>query len=261
MAIPLGRPSPGASRDLPGRLTRKPAFPPWRERRPYLVLLPVGFTVPPPLPAPRCALTAPFHPHPQARGPGGQTALCGTFPGVAPAGHYPAPCFRGARTFLPRVAPGAAIRPPDPSLNVAPPRPRFQAPRNRRQQAVQAGERLPVGHAVDAGRPEMALKGRDHQARAVRRGGRLAPRRSRSGRGRPAAATRGARRAGARGAAKGRRPRRQGAPSRTARRGPACARARRRCARARARGGIGQRSRIARHSAMQAAYCASVNGR
>ncbi len=28
--------------------------------------------------------------------------LCGAFPGVAPAGRYPAPCFRGARTFLPR---------------------------------------------------------------------------------------------------------------------------------------------------------------
>ena len=27
-------------------------------------------------------------------------AFCGTFPGVAPAGRYPAPCFRGARTFL-----------------------------------------------------------------------------------------------------------------------------------------------------------------
>src|ERR1700693_4830398 len=27
--------------------------------------------------------------------------FCGTFPGVAPAGGYPAPCFRGARTFLP----------------------------------------------------------------------------------------------------------------------------------------------------------------
>ncbi len=27
-------------------------------------------------------------------------ALCGTFPGVAPAGRYPAPYFRGARTFL-----------------------------------------------------------------------------------------------------------------------------------------------------------------
>ena len=30
---------------------------------PYLVLLPVGFTVPPPLPETRCALTAPFHPY------------------------------------------------------------------------------------------------------------------------------------------------------------------------------------------------------
>ena len=29
-------------------------------------------------------------------------AFCGTFPGVTPAGRYPAPCFRGARTFLPR---------------------------------------------------------------------------------------------------------------------------------------------------------------
>jgi hypothetical protein len=66
MAIPLGRPLPDASRDLPGRLARKPAFPPQRERRPYLVLLPVGFTVPSPSPATRCALTAPFHPHPQA---------------------------------------------------------------------------------------------------------------------------------------------------------------------------------------------------
>ncbi len=28
-------------------------------------------------------------------------AFCGTFPGVTPAGRYPAPCFRGARTFLP----------------------------------------------------------------------------------------------------------------------------------------------------------------
>ncbi len=30
--------------------------------RPYSVLLPVGFTLPPPLPGARCALTAPFHP-------------------------------------------------------------------------------------------------------------------------------------------------------------------------------------------------------
>ena len=86
MAIPLERPLPDASRDLPGRLARKPAFPPQRERRPYLVLLPVGFTVPSPSPAPRCALAAPFHPRPQVQNPGGQTAFCGTFPGVAPPG-------------------------------------------------------------------------------------------------------------------------------------------------------------------------------
>ena len=33
---------------------------------PYLVLLRVGFTLPPPLPTERCALTAPFHPYPGA---------------------------------------------------------------------------------------------------------------------------------------------------------------------------------------------------
>ena len=32
--------------------------------RPYSVLLPVGFTLPPLLPDARCALTAPFHPYP-----------------------------------------------------------------------------------------------------------------------------------------------------------------------------------------------------
>gem|GEM_PF-2761370 len=31
----------------------------------------------------------------------GRFAFCGTFPRVAPAGRYPAPCSRGARTFLP----------------------------------------------------------------------------------------------------------------------------------------------------------------
>src|SRR6184192_1057144 len=74
--------------------------------RSYLVLLPVGFTLPPPLPAARCALTAPFHPYrpPDPRmGPdqARRYVFCGTFPGVAPAGRYPAPCLRGARTFLP----------------------------------------------------------------------------------------------------------------------------------------------------------------
>ena len=70
-------------------------------RRPYLVLLPVGFAMPLPLPVARCALTAPFHPYPLPRRGNGRFAFCGTFPRVAPAGRYPAPYFRGARTFLP----------------------------------------------------------------------------------------------------------------------------------------------------------------
>ena len=56
-------------------------------RRPYSVLLPVGFTVPVPLPVPRWALTPPFHPYPSPRERlAGRFAFCGTFPGVAPAG-------------------------------------------------------------------------------------------------------------------------------------------------------------------------------
>src|SRR4249920_2760248 len=42
--------------------------------------------------------------------------LCGTFPGVAPAGRYPAPYVDGARTFLScglSTIAGAAVRPTD----------------------------------------------------------------------------------------------------------------------------------------------------
>ena len=42
--------------------------------------------------------------------------LCGTFPGVTPAGRYPAPYVDGARTFLSRslsTVAGAAVRPTD----------------------------------------------------------------------------------------------------------------------------------------------------
>ena len=47
---------------------------------------------------------------------GKRFVLCGTFPGVAPAGRYPAPYVDGARTFLPRslsTVAGAAVRPTD----------------------------------------------------------------------------------------------------------------------------------------------------
>jgi hypothetical protein len=64
--IPLGRRLPVASSNLPGRpdqdIDPGPCARAPNPRRPYSVLLPVGFTVPPPLPATRCALTAPFHP-------------------------------------------------------------------------------------------------------------------------------------------------------------------------------------------------------
>src|ERR1700694_6293717 len=71
-----------------------------------------------PLPDPRCALTAPFHPYraEAPKGEGGRFVLCGTVPGVAPAGRYPAPYVDGARTFLPghlSVIAGAAVRPTD----------------------------------------------------------------------------------------------------------------------------------------------------
>jgi len=109
MAIPLGRPLPSASRDRPGRRRGNTAAG-CPACRPYLVLLPVGFAVPLPLPVARWALTPPFHPYPSGE-PGRRFVFCGTFPGVAPAGRYPAPCLRGARTFLAERLPARRSHP------------------------------------------------------------------------------------------------------------------------------------------------------
>jgi hypothetical protein len=86
------------------RLAHGPGFPP------YLVLLRVGFTLPPSLLPERCALTAPFHPYPFQGQPEGHSlkgryVFCGT---SRPRDLKPAsrtlsgtlPC--GVRTFLPR---------------------------------------------------------------------------------------------------------------------------------------------------------------
>ena len=88
-SIHLGRASPRGSSSQPGDLTH----PRWdtgtgNPRPPYSALLRMGFTVPPPFPEGRCALTAPFHPYPRAYR--GRSTLCGTFPRVATAGSYPA---------------------------------------------------------------------------------------------------------------------------------------------------------------------------
>jgi len=115
MTIHLGRLSPAASRDLPGwRPGNRPAaqggaIPIWscsrrglpcrlcRQRRGALLPHPFTLTV-------------------FGWGRRRRFAFCGAIPGVSPAGRYPAPYFRGARTFLSHPARGrteAAIRPSD----------------------------------------------------------------------------------------------------------------------------------------------------
>ncbi len=99
MTIHLGRPLPDASRDLPEDRCGKAPVQTALNAPSYLVLLPVGFAVPLPLPVARCALTAPFHPY-RSRRAGGLLSVALSL-GLTPAGRYPAPFFRGARTFLP----------------------------------------------------------------------------------------------------------------------------------------------------------------
>ena len=110
-AIPLGRRLRVASGDQPGRRSgngsqgrpcaapirscSRRGLPCRRRRRRRGALLPHPFT-----------LTR------TRANPAGRFAFCGAIPGVAPAGRYPAPCFRGARTFLSRK--GAAVRPTGP---------------------------------------------------------------------------------------------------------------------------------------------------
>ena len=65
MTIPLGCASLRTSARPTRTTMRKRIFRHNPNGRPYLVLLQVGFTLPPLLPAARCALTAPFHPYQQ----------------------------------------------------------------------------------------------------------------------------------------------------------------------------------------------------
>ena len=74
---------------------------PGRAILPYLVLLRVGFSLPLRLPATRCALTAPFHPYQQVRGPAGGTFSVAL---IRKAGFEPA---------LPAVSRHAALWRPD----------------------------------------------------------------------------------------------------------------------------------------------------
>jgi len=109
--IPLGRRLPVASSNLPGRPDQDidPGSYACAQtpRRPYSVLLPVGFTVPPPLPATRCALTAPFHP---CRGQTQRTAAVSFSVALSQA------CTR--RTLSGTVCPWSPDFPPTPPFGI-----------------------------------------------------------------------------------------------------------------------------------------------
>ena len=116
--IHLGRASPRGSSSQPGDLTHSR----WdartgNPRSPYLALLRMGFTVPPPFPEERCALTAPFHPYPRPIGGGLlSAALSLALPRPGVTRH--AAC-RGVRTFLQDRNPSG--RPPPPAAPSIPP--------------------------------------------------------------------------------------------------------------------------------------------
>ena len=114
--IPLGRASRRASRDQPGRRGGN-ASAPLRARPSLFGLAPGG--VYPAAPVARgavrsCRTVSPFpagRPMGSMRSLRGRFVFCGTVPGVAPAGGWPAPYSRGARTFLCCLATAAAVRP------------------------------------------------------------------------------------------------------------------------------------------------------
>ena len=124
MAIHLGRLLPAASCNRPGRQAGNAPItaPIWfcsrwglpchRRYRPCGALLPHPFTLTPCPREPFCVLLAQSRSFRQDHGCWQRRfTFCGTFPGVPPAGYYPAPYFRGARTFLFALCEHLAKRP------------------------------------------------------------------------------------------------------------------------------------------------------
>jgi len=100
MTIHLGRPLLSASSNQPGR--RPGNLPGIASRRcllpPLFGFAPGGVYHAAPVASRAVRSYRTLSPLPRTNP--GRFAFCGTFPGVAPAGRYPAPCFLGARTFL-----------------------------------------------------------------------------------------------------------------------------------------------------------------
>ena len=97
MAIPLGRPLPAASSNQPGQRSGDGSKV-FSVRTPYVA--PIRFCSRWGLPCrPCCHGRGALLPH-RFTLASRRFVFCGAFPGVSPAGRYPAPCLRGARTFL-----------------------------------------------------------------------------------------------------------------------------------------------------------------
>ena len=83
--------------------------------RPYSVLLPVWFAMPGPLPDPRCALTAPFHPccplYSSPASGGGQGGGSGSFSVALSLGSPPPDVIRHRMSMEPGLSSPAAFRP------------------------------------------------------------------------------------------------------------------------------------------------------
>ncbi len=108
--IHLGRPLPDASRNQPGRLAWKSAG--VSSASSLFGFAPGGVYHAGPVAGPAVGSYPTFSPLPQAHLR--RFDLCGTIPEVTLAGHYPAPYFHGARTFLPcTLNARAAARPTD----------------------------------------------------------------------------------------------------------------------------------------------------
>jgi hypothetical protein len=117
--IPLDRPLPDGSRDLPGRLgRRRPAGLLDQRDAPIWSCSRRGLPCRPGYPVRGGLLPHPFTLTISANGCERRFAFCGAIPRVTPGGRYPPPCRRGARTFLPpwRLSPlrRATARPSDP---------------------------------------------------------------------------------------------------------------------------------------------------
>src|SRR5215472_11093172 len=168
MAIHLGRSLPNASRDRPERRRGRPA----RRRRPKPRRLPLLLGLAPGGVYPAAAVAGSavrsyrtISPLPPAtsRAAGSAVCFCGTFPGVAPAGRYPAPCLHGARTFLP--APCGARRPSGRlALQIKEPARAKSIRAAGRRHRSDTGDGLGIGGAIAEARPEMALERGDHGA-------------------------------------------------------------------------------------------------